>query len=101
MPSRYEPCGLSQIMALKYGTIPVVRETGGLADTIIDNQDGNGNGFTFKDYNYKALISAIERAISEYNNPDSWNALIKRAMDCDFSWDTGSADKYIALYNAL
>ena len=101
MPSRYEPCGLSQIMALKYGTVPVVRETGGLADTVTDNKHMEGNGFVFKNYSHKELISAVKRALSEYTNSESWHKLIERAMGCDYSWDSGSVNKYIDLYTSL
>jgi starch synthase len=101
MPSLYEPCGLSQIISLKYGTIPVVRETGGLSDTITDFQYENGNGFTYKNYSSYELKDTIERALRQYNDTDSWNALIVRAMNCDFSWEKQSADEYIQLYNKI
>ncbi|MSR77892.1 MAG: glycogen synthase GlgA [Candidatus Omnitrophica bacterium] len=101
VPSYYEPCGLSQMIALRYGTIPVVRATGGLADTVrsFDPKSGQGNGFTFDDYNSGALLWGLERAIEVYNDPKIWNQLVKNAMACDFSW-TASAKKYVQLYEA-
>ncbi|MCL2425791.1 MAG: glycogen synthase [Oscillospiraceae bacterium] len=101
MPSKYEPCGLSQIIALKYGAIPVVRETGGLADTITDSLDGLGNGFTFRGYNADDFHNAIERALQGYQDRKGWNLLTQRAMERDFSWDSGPADEYIKLYEGL
>ena len=101
MPSKYEPCGLSQIIALKYGAIPVVRETGGLADTVRDSFDGNGYGFTFRYYDSKDLRDAIERALWGYKDREGWNMLTKRAMECDFSWDSSSVKEYINLYENL
>ena len=101
MPSKYEPCGLSQIIALKYGAVPVVRETGGLTDTVQDSLHGTGNGFTFRNYSGKELRDAIERALWGYKNRDGWNMLTKRAMECDFSWDSGSVNKYINLFENL
>jgi len=101
MPSLYEPCGLTQMISLKFGTIPVVRETGGLSDTIIDVQYENGNGFTYKNYNSKEFRDTIERALLEYKDSNRWNILVKRAMECDFSWDNGSADEYVKLYKTV
>jgi len=101
MPSKYEPCGLSQIMALKYGTIPVVRETGGLADTIVDSMDGSGYGFTFKEYNCEDFRHAIERALQGYQDRKGWNILTQRAMELDFSWDSDPTGEYIKLYKNL
>lgn len=88
MPSRFEPCGLSQIIALRYGTIPVVRGTGGLLDTVKDyNADKkNGNGFIFHEFSKVSLLDALLRAISEYEDKKSWNRLITKAMKEDFSW---------------
>ena len=100
MPSRFEPCGLGQIISLRYGTIPIVRATGGLAETITDyNTDKeNGNGFSFREFSSGAMLDAIDRAIYVYNNcPDEWKALVRRAMEMDFSWDS-SAKKYEELY---
>lgn len=96
MPSKSEPCGLSQMVALRYGTVPIVRETGGLRDSITDCGDGNGNGFTFKSYNAHDMLDAIRRALTLYYNGD-WNELVLRALNCDFSWGR-SANAYIRLY---
>lgn len=100
MPSKSEPCGLAQMIALRYGTIPVVRETGGLNDTISDSGDGRGNGFTFASYNAHDMKYAVERALMGYKDKDGWNILKKRAMDCDNSWNA-SAGSYIGLYKEL
>ena len=84
MPSRFEPCGLGQIISLRYGTIPIVRATGGLAETIIDYDADkeHGNGFSFVDFSSDAMLGAIDRAVSVYNSsPDEWKALIRRAME--------------------
>jgi starch synthase len=100
MPSRFEPCGLGQLISLRYGTIPIVRATGGLAETIIDydyNYD-MGNGFSFKEFSSEDMVNAIERAISLYGgNPCEWNKLVSRALSLDFSWNK-SAQKYMELY---
>ncbi len=96
MPSKSEPCGLSQMVALRYGTVPIVRETGGLRDSISDCGDGKGNGFTFKSYNAHDMLDAIRRALTLYYNSD-WNELVMRALNCDFSWGR-SANAYIRLY---
>lgn len=100
MPSKSEPCGLAQMIALRYGTIPIVRQTGGLNDTISDSGDGKGNGFTFASYNAHDMKHAVERALEGYKDRDGWNILKKRAMDCDNSWNT-SAGSYIGLYKEL
>ncbi len=100
MPSKSEPCGLAQMVALRYGTIPVVRETGGLRDTITDSGDLKGNGFTFKDYNAHDMAHTVYRAIEGYKNKDGWEILVKRAMACDNSWGR-SALETIRLYKAL
>ncbi|NLB17898.1 MAG: glycogen synthase GlgA [Syntrophomonadaceae bacterium] len=100
MPSRFEPCGLGQLISLRYGTIPVVRRTGGLADTITnyDFATGYGNGFDFVDYSPEELLGALSRAVQLYrNNPDAWGKLIHVAMNMDFSWNR-SAVKYLELY---
>lgn len=96
MPSKSEPCGLSQMVSLRYGTVPIVRETGGLRDSITDCGDGKGNGFTFKSYNAHDMLDAIRRALTLYYNGD-WNELVLRALNCDFSWGR-SANAYIRLY---
>ena len=100
MPSKSEPCGLSQMIALRYGTVPIVRETGGLKDSITDSGDGEGNGFTFKTYNAHDMLDALRRAIWAYNDKDYWKTLVIRAMECDFSWGR-SANEYIRLYKQL
>lgn len=102
MPSKYEPCGLTQMYSLRYGTIPIVRATGGLADTIIDVNENSisGNGFSFYDYNSKELIKTIERAIEYYKRKKHMQNLIIRAMTSDVSWES-SVDKYLNLYRIL
>ncbi|MGQ9508758.1 MAG: glycogen synthase GlgA [Thermodesulfobacteriota bacterium] len=99
MPSKYEPCGLNQIYSLRYGTIPVVRATGGLDDTITnyDPSTGNGNGFKFINYNAKEFLSQIKLAVEYYFRPDHWKRLIQNAMSSDFSWER-SAEAYLQLY---
>jgi starch synthase len=104
MPSHYEPCGLNQIYSLKYGTVPVVRKTGGLADTVQDwnefNQYGQdiGNGFSFYEYSGKALLSSVVRAINDFHNKPVWRKIQKNGMTKDYSWKH-SAEEYIELYN--
>ena len=102
MPSKYEPCGLNQLYSLKYGTIPVVRKTGGLADTIkeYDIESLSGNGFTFQEYSGKELLKALQRAVNIYKEKDSWMKLMQKAMNQDFSWQR-SAYAYLELYNKL
>ncbi|MBI4727449.1 glycogen synthase GlgA [candidate division TA06 bacterium] len=102
MPSLYEPCGLGQMIALKYGSIPVVRNTGGLADTIVDYQpsSADSNGFLFDGFNAPELTSAVKRALQVYSTKENWARLAKQAMACDFSWDR-SALKYQELYYSL
>jgi starch synthase len=102
MPSRYEPCGLNQLYSLKYGTIPIVHKTGGLADSVIDYTTNNqkGYGFSFEAYTSNGLTGAIQRAVQEYRNEKEWQKIIKRAMKLDFSWKN-AAEKYIKLYNKL
>ena len=97
MPSKSEPCGLSQMLALRYGTLPIVRETGGLKDSITDSGDGEGNGFTFKSYNAHDMLGAIRRALGAYGNRDYWDSLVERALECDNSWGR-SAREYMRLY---
>ncbi|NQV36373.1 MAG: glycogen synthase [Candidatus Marinimicrobia bacterium] len=99
MPSEYEPCGLNQIYSLKYGTIPIVRKTGGLADTVIDWDGHSGNGFVFNEYNSTELLNGIKRALAVYSTK-SWNTVIQNAMAADFSWDQ-SAKQYKYLYNTI
>jgi starch synthase len=95
MPSRYEPCGLNQIYSLRYGTIPIVRATGGLDDTINDR-----NGFKFREYSGPALLAAIRSALQAYRNPARWQELVRTAMHCDFSWNASAAE-YSALYRRI
>lgn len=100
MPSRFEPCGLGQLISLRYGTIPVVRATGGLAETIIDYDahNGTGNGFSFDEFSVRACRNCIERAIQLYNHkPNEWNELVLRALKSDFSWKN-PARAYLELY---
>lgn len=100
MPSLSEPCGLAQMVALRYGTIPIVRKTGGLNDTISDSGDGLGNGFTFQNYNAHDMLETVWRAVAGYNDSDGWATLRHRAMECDNSWGA-SAGAYIKLYKEL
>ncbi len=103
MPSLFEPCGLSQMIAMRYGTIPIVRETGGLKDTVepYNEYDNTGDGFSFKNYNAHEMLGIIEYAKSKYeNDKKAWNGIIRRAMAKDFSW-TNSAKKYIDLYKNI
>ena len=100
MPSKSEPCGLAQMAALRYGTIPVVRETGGLKDTVTDSGDEEGNGFTFASYNAHDMDHTVWRALEGYRNKAGWEILVKRAMACDNSWGK-SANEYIRLYKQL
>ena len=100
MPSKSEPCGLSQMVALRYGTIPIVRETGGLRDSVKDSGDGEGNGFVFSSYNAHDMLHAIRRACEGYEDKDGWQILVKRAMDSDNSWGK-SANEYIRMYKEV
>jgi len=102
VPSLYEPCGLTQMYALKYGTVPVVRATGGLEDTIEDFDSGTktGNGFKFGPYDAKAFVSALQRATDLYTDSTTWEILMKKGMTADFSWQR-SAEKYLELYQSL
>ena len=100
MPSQSEPCGLAQMVALRYGTIPIVRQTGGLNDTITDSGDNQGNGFTFSSYNAHDMQESIWRSIAGYSDKEGWAVLRERAMKCDNSWGT-SATAYIKLYKEI
>jgi len=99
MPSRFEPCGLGQLIAMRYGAIPVVRRTGGLADTVQDlTKDLNeGTGFVFRDYDSKAMSTAVQRAVDAYKDREGWHKAIQRIMALDFSWES-SAKEYQSLY---
>ena len=102
MPSRYEPCGLTQMYASKYGTVPVVRATGGLDDTVqeFDPKSGKGNGFKFRPYEACEFLAALKRALAFYSDQRQWQRIISNAMKCDFSWRR-SAEQYIDLYESL
>jgi starch synthase len=99
MPSRYEPCGLGQMISFKYGTIPVAYRTGGLADTVMDYNSGTnkGNGFVFSQYCKDTFLDAIKRGVYLYADKKSWANLVKKAMQLNFSWEE-SAKKYVGLY---
>ncbi len=102
MPSKSEPCGLSQMIPSVYGAVPVVRETGGLYDTIkpYNQYTFEGNGFTFANYNAHEMKDAVGRAVELFKDKEKWNALTKKVMETDFSWDV-SAKEYLKLYNDL
>jgi starch synthase len=102
MPSKYEPCGLNQIYSLKYGTVPVVRKTGGLADTVefYNWETQEGTGFVFEHYNSDSLYWILQHAIQTYADKTAWEKLIIRGMNMDFSWDK-QIPKYIELYEKL
>ncbi len=100
MPSKSEPCGLSQMVALRYGSIPIVRETGGLRDSVKDSGDNEGNGFTFANYNAHEMLHSIRRACEGYSDKKGWKILVKRAMESDNSWGK-SANEYIRMYKEI
>jgi starch synthase len=105
VPSRFEPCGLTQLYALRYGSPPVVRHTGGLADTVIDANaatlaDGSATGFTFREETADALLGAVRRAAELHGDPAAWRRVVRQAMTRDFSWDA-AATQYAALYHEL
>jgi starch synthase len=99
MPSRYEPCGLGQMIALRYGTVPVVRSTGGLIDTVVDYdpKSGRGTGFLFKEYSAQTLVGCLQRAIAAYGNRNKWKRLVQNGMKQDFSWEHSAKD-YVKVY---
>jgi starch synthase len=97
MPSRYEPGGLNQIYSLKYGTVPVVRATGGLQDTVDEQPNGEGNGFKFWGYSSNAFLDAIYRALAAFRDKEIWTAIMKRGMEQDFSW-AKPAQEYVRIY---
>lgn len=99
LPSYYEPCGLGQMISLRFGAVPVVRATGGLADTILefDPATGKGNGFLFTDYTSEAFLEALERALRVFKVEKEWHRLMRNGMECDFSW-IASAKKYIQIF---
>ena len=101
MPSKSEPCGLSQMIASRYGSIPVVRETGGLFDSIRDiGCEGGGNGFTFASNSKNDLLNRINAAVNLYHDKDSWANLVSRVMSVDFSWKK-SAREYLDMYASI
>ncbi len=103
MPSQFEPCGLSQMIAMRYGTVPIVRETGGLRDTVLSYNEytGDGNGFTFFNYNAHDMLHVIQRAMHYYHEEkEVWKLLQERGMSGNYSWDR-SADKYVELYRGM
>ena len=102
MPSRYEPCGLNQIYSLKYGTVPIVRATGGLDDTIesYDVRTGKGTGFKFHEYTPEALLTTMRAALALFAKPDEWRKLMLNGMARDFSW-TVSAREYLKVYERV
>jgi starch synthase len=95
MPSRYEPCGLNQMYSLRYGSVPIVRATGGLNDTIEE-----GTGFKFAEYSGRALLDAVRAAAAAFSDQNVWQAMVRRGMQQDFSWRT-SAGAYSRLYHRL
>ncbi|HZG72383.1 MAG TPA: glycogen synthase GlgA, partial [Chondromyces sp.] len=102
MPSKFEPCGLGQMIAMKYGALPVVRETGGLNDTVqsYNEETAKGNGFSFANFNAHDMLYTIQRALGFYQDKETWTSIVKQAMECDYSW-MQSAHKYHQLYNDL
>lgn len=102
IPSRYEPCGLSQMICFKYGAVPVVRQTGGLKDSVLeyDQKTRTGTGFTFSEYKSEAFLAAVKRALFTYSNKAAWSELAKRVMGLDFSWKV-SAGEYTKLYDKV
>lgn len=98
MPSKYEPCGLNQIYSLRYGTVPLVRATGGLDDTVRDFKGGAGNGFKFRDYTPEALVAKVKEALKVFKDKEAWEKLRRAGMKEDFSWES-SAARYIELYD--
>jgi starch synthase len=100
MPSRFEPCGLNQMYSLRYGTIPIVRATGGLADTVRDAAEPDGNGIRFTEYTPTALVDAVRRALDLFRNPKQWKRLQQTGMLGDFSWDA-SAREYVKVYEGV
>jgi len=102
MPSLYEPCGITQLIAMRYGCLPLVRETGGLKDTVVSYNEntGEGNGFSFVNYNAHDMMYTLSRALDFYRQPEIWRKIVTNAMNCEFSWDK-SAQQYQILYETL
>ena len=88
------------MIALRYGSVPIIRETGGLRDSIFDSGDGKGNGFTFASYNAHDMLHAMRRAVEGFKDKEGWQILVKRAMECDYSWGR-SAGEYIKMYKEI
>lgn len=102
MPSRQEPCGQNQMYSMLYGTVPIVRATGGLRDTVEDfnPETGTGTGIVFQPYTGEALLEAIRRALALYRQPELWRQLVRNGMQKEFSW-RAAASRYVELYQAL
>jgi starch synthase len=100
MPSKYEPCGLNQMYSLAYGTVPIVRDTGGLSDTIVDYKKPNGNGFLFEKYEASEFLKTLKTAIKVFQDKNAWYKIMRNGMALDFSWKV-SAKKYMSLYSKL
>ncbi len=102
MPSKFEPCGLSQMLAMRYGAVPIVRETGGLKDSVppFIESTKTGDGFTFNSYNAHDMLGAIQRAVDVFRRPEAWTEVVKNAMAADYGWER-SAKTYISLYEDL
>ena len=100
MPSRFEPCGLGQLIAMRYGSVPIVSNTGGLRDTVLPVSKEGGTGFLFQPGSAPAFLGAIQEALHYYTDPSFWSTLQRRAMTSDFSWDA-SAQAYLALYRRV
>ena len=102
MPSLFEPCGLGQLIALRYGAVPLVRETGGLKDTITPYNEykNKGNGFSFTNFNAHDMMNVIRYALKVYQDKDAWRKLMKRGMRSDFSWEI-AAKNYMEIYDQL
>ena len=97
MPSRFEPCGLNQLYSLRYGTVPIVRATGGLQDTVRDAAEPDGNGIKFAEYTRAALVEAVRRAVELFGDRERWMSLQRSGMATDPSWDV-SAREYVKVY---
>lgn len=100
MPSKSEPCGLSQMIAARYGAIPMVRKTGGLKDSIIDFKEPNGIGYTFDGLDSNEMLNMIKKAVKDYQNKEDWNLKVAKTMNADFGW-SASAKKYLAMYESI
>jgi starch synthase len=102
MPSLFEPCGLGQLISLRYGTVPIVRETGGLKDTVTpyNQYDGSGNGFSFSNFDAEEMLNIIQYAIGIYYDKNQWDRIVKQAMNSDNSWSK-SAEMYLNMYKKL